>query len=237
MIEELLDTFKREHEGNRVGEVTISLTDCFINSNGKYSAPKSFGELPDNQVVCYTYEGAPLLQKYLINDGKLVTKDNKPVIKNFDNDMKVISCLCVQDMRNVSLHEIREAIRGRRSLQGFKPKQIRNIEKTIDHYVPFNPEKDSAFIFAGPQKMIYHRSRLNALWMQQILDNGSEIFSLPISESEAKLMRGTFPEELLKGDEQIIKERSYMWGRPIHTLESVEFLRRKVEEYIRIAKQ
>ncbi len=232
MIDDLFDSFKEKYSKAKINKEIIDITDCFKKNNEEYEAPKSYGDLKKNKVILYTVRGAELIKKYEKDqEGKLIIKNNKPKINKNSKDFKVMSCLCQYDIRNTSLQEINDALKTTNNIQGYNKETLEKIIKKIKQEQPeFNPEKDTAFIFAGKQKKVYNRLELNKIWFSQIISKGRKAPDT-MSYEEAKLMEKIFPKKILEGNKEEIKKRSYMYGREIHTEESEEFLEIKIKAY------
>lgn len=234
MIEEALDHFKERYSHCRVKSEAIDITECFRESAKRFDAPLSYGDLNSNKVLAYAVLGAPLLEKYEKDSaGKLVFEGSKPRVRELDGYRKALSCLCLYDMRNTSLHEITDALQSVKKVQGFNAKHIAKIIEEVKKAHPgFDPKKDTTFMFAGEKSKVYRKIELNALWMSQLLKKGSAMTST-MRYREARLMEEVFPTRVLEGDWHEIERRSYMYGRELHTRESAEFLEKKVEAYKR----
>ncbi len=232
MLTAILDTFKERYKQTIVIPNPIDITSCFQTAVGDYDAPNSYGNLEQNKVLLYVVKNTACLTKYKKNpDGRLVRENGKTTIKEFDDDIITISCLCIHDLRNTSYHEIRDALQSTNSIQGYTKKHMHNIEETIKKELPcFNPENDNAFIFSDTEDKVHKKIALNALWFQQLATMGHDMLT-KMSYEEARLMEDIFPESVLKGDTEEIRRHSYMYGRAIHTRESEEFLEKKIQAY------
>ena len=222
MIEKMLDTFKEKYGNIRIDNGILDITSCFV-ENDEYIGPRQYGE--NSIKIAYVTFGAPFISKY----------NQSLEIDVSTTDAKVMSALCIYDLRNTTLHEVKDILDTKRKsfkIQGYNKNTVSNIEKELKiKYNEFDEQKDTAFIFAG-DKTVYKRAELHKLWLGQIIQYGSEMLNM-MNIDELNLMEKVFPHAVLKGDNTIIKERSYMYGRPIHTIESEEFLKKKVKEYKR----
>lgn len=229
-LDKLLDQFKGRYKSKvSVRQEIIELTECFRNSDGELKAPRGYGNLENNVVFTYMISGAVFAQKFIENEtGSPIVEDNKYVLMPFDDDKRVLSCLCIYELRNTSFREVQGA--RYRDIQGIRNWHIYNIEAQLRRDLSFDPKKDSAFLLSGPRTLTYFRTKLSALLFTRILQQGSRCLKYMDSQ-EAGFMEKVFPKEILAGDDEAIKMRSYMWGKEIHTVESEEFLRKKVKAY------
>jgi len=226
-LDKMLEDFSHEFWEVSVRSKLVDLTECFRNHRGELFTPKNFGDLERNVVMGYVAANATFVEKYQKDEeGNLVYANGRYQIREFDTEMKIMTCLCLKDMKSISWHEIYEPLKQKRHFQGFRNWQIKNIKDKIC----IDPNIETAFIFCNNRNRVYQQAELHRIWLDEVCYLGSR-FLKKMSHKEAKLMEGVFPEQVLAGDEQAIKERSYMYGRDIHTPESVEFLRRKVETY------
>ena len=235
MIESILDAFKAKYAHVLVDPTPINVTACFSSAPHQYLAPRSYGDLQKNTVLAYTVFGGAFLEKYAKDEHGRLRRDQHghPIVKSFDLECLVVSSMCLTDIRSTSLHEVKDALQLTKAIQGYRRWHIRKIEHTIQaHHPTFRPERDSAFIFADTLERVVLQVKLSALWFAQILARGSRIFA-SLETDEAELMERIFPQALLAGDQRLIEQRSYMYDRPIHTRESVEFLSKKVAAYQR----
>lgn len=232
MIEQLVQTFQTKYPHLKVDAAPIDLTACFYSREQRYFAPRAYGDLTRNKVLAYLVFGGTFVDKYAKDqNGHLLRQNGHPVIKPFDGDLLVMSSLCGYDLRSTSLHEVKNALQATAAIQGFHRWHIKNIEEAIKKRVPaFDPAQDSAFLFCDEPEKVLPRLTLSALWFAQIIDQGRHFFAA-MDATEARLMERIFPETFLAGDHQVIRQRSYMYGRPIHTSVSVEFLAKKVDSY------
>ena len=229
MLSNVLDAFQEKYSGVTVDPTPIDITDCFLDDKGIYDGPRSYGKMPDNKVFAYAAFGAPLLTKYGVSGQSLKSVHGRAEYVNLGDDFKVISCLCQKGMKNTSFHEIKDAMSGTNTIQGYKKHHIEAIEKKlIQAYPLFSPDQDTAFIFAGEESSIKNQIALNSMWLDQIVKKGSKTLDY-MTRKEVKLMKKVFPKSVLKG--KTIEENSYMFGRPLHTKESVDFLKTKVQSY------
>ena len=237
MINRLLNAFMKQYYGQIVVRPeypdTIDITSCFQEQDSTYSAPRSYGELPDNRVLAYIVKGAPLAPKYLKDDqGKVVFDQGKPVVRPLDDATKAIACLCVADMKNTTFHEIYDALQGAETIQGYTQRHIERIEQRLKKYVPtFQAENDTAFIFAGEMPLVADRLDLHFLWLGQLRSEGNLMLRHIYSGDERYLIGRVFPEAVRHLDADALRKRSYMYGRKGHIPESIEFLQRKMEAY------
>ena len=233
MIERMIDEFREKYSYIKIEEKIIDITGCFHDDAGRYDGPKSYGENP--VVLAYGVRGAPFESKYVIEDGRIVRKKGYPIIKKFDDNTKVLTFLCVYDLRNTSFHEVRDSVYyapDESGIQGYSHQNLERIESALkDAYSDFDPEKDTAFIFAGG-KEVYDRLKLNRIWMSQMISHGGKMLDI-MDDVESYHMEKVFPEEVLSGNKEAIAKRSYMYGKPIHAPESIKFLERKIEAYRR----
>lgn len=233
-INYLLDDFKEKYSHLEIKNEILDITNCFKNKKGEFKSPKSYGDLEKNRVMLYAVLGAPFLSKYEQDEqGKLVQENRKYKIRDFDDIIKVISCLCLKPLRNTSMHEIKDAMLSTESIQGYRDWNMRNIEKFLqEKYSDFNPDKDSAFIMAGEETHVRTALELNYTWLSQFIILGSESLS-EMTQKEFELMEKVFSKKVLQGEKQAILENSYMYGRPLYTEESTEFLERKTYAFRR----
>ncbi len=227
-LEVELESFKERYRGLVIDARPTDLTECFRNKQGEFNGPKSYGNLEENVVLGYVVQGATLAQKYVLN-GKGKPRFGKEgyEIRPLDNERFIASVLCVADMKSTSLHEVK--VRG--DIQGYKKWIVKNIEKALQEYNPkFSATTDTAFMFAGRKQEVEWKILLSVCWLQQIIKYGANMPDT-MSEEEKRVMKKVFPEQVLRGDQRTIKERSYMHGRKIHIPESVELLTRKVEAF------
>lgn len=231
-IEKLLGKFKEKYRHLEINPAVIELTECFRNGLGRLRGPERYGNLEDNVVMGYMIKGAPFADKYEKDgSGKPIRRGDNYLIRPFDDDLRVISCLCLRDIRNTSYHEINDE--GEGEAQGFKRSQVANLTQKLKEADPqFTPSRDTAFIFAGRRNSVYQRIQLNAHWLQKMISSGGKMLNY-MDKREAGLMGIIFSEAILDGNEQAILEGSYMHGREIYTPESTKFLTRKVEAYQR----
>jgi len=141
--------------------------------------------------------------------------------------MLVLSTLCIKPIQNTSYQEIAQALNYTNNIQGYSKKNLHQLTTILQANASFNPEKDNAFIFANKPVLAYHQFELNRYWLEEILAHGSNMLD-KIDRYELRGMLSTMPQKVLLGNKQAVQENSYMWGKPIHTWESVEFLERKI---------
>jgi len=238
LLDSKLEQFKDKYHHLIVNSIPIDITDCFLSlSENRYICPYSYGDLEFHKVFTYVVFGGTFVEKYAKNtQGKIIRDErNLPIIKlPFSLEMDIMSVICVHDLKNTSLHEIKKALIVTENIQGYKRWHTKNIENKLKYYYPsFNPEKDSAFIFAGLPSKIYPQINLNALWLSQIVSKGKYLFN-NMTLHEAHLFNEVFPQKLLEGDIATIQERSYMYGQRHHNPHSIEFLKRKINLYQKI---
>jgi len=233
-IEEKLDIFQAKYSHLVIKQKSIDLTDCFISSEKRHIYPYSYGNLTVHNVIAYVVLGGKFVEKYARDKhGKMIRDDRGlPIVKQpFSIDMDIMSSICVYDLRNTSLHEIKQPLTVTANIQGYRRWHLKNIENTLTASCPeFNPENDSAFIFAGAKPNITSQLELNALWLSQIISHGRNLFA-DISERELTLMGKVFPPEVLAGNPDAICQRSYMYGKTTHNPSSVIFLQKKINLY------
>lgn len=236
-IEEKLDIFRAKYSHLIVKSEPIDLTHCFISSEQRYIYPYSYGDLTIHTVIAYVVFGGKFVEKYARDKcGKMIRDDKGlPIVKQpFSNDMDIMSSICVYDLRSTSLHEIKQPLTVTQNIQGYRRWHLKNIEDTLQNKYPnFDPESDSAFIFAGIQPNIFWQLELNALWLSQIVLKGKDLFT-DMSEREFTLITKVFPPDVLSGNVTAIHQRSYMYGKTTHNPSSVIFLQKKINMYQQI---
>ena len=229
-LDRLFDAFKERYSHLIVKPEPVDITDAFKTFDGQYDAPRSYGNLFKEFVKAYVVFGAPLLKKYATSDSGTILHESsgKLIVQSFTDDMRVISCLCLYDMKNTSLHEIIDAM-SRKGVQGYKRHHIQAIEELFkQRYEAFNVGRDTAFIFA--RENVDLKIALNSYWFTQIITHGSSMID-SMSRYESVLMQELFPSVVLSGNPSALEKHSYMYAQPIHTTESVEFLKRKVDAF------
>lgn len=232
MLDALLDAFGARHRRMRVVPRPLDVTDCFWSPVAeRYVRPRGFGPLGgERRVLAYLALGAPLVRKYQRGPDGLVARgaDGVPLTGAFDDDARTMACLCLRDIRNTSLHEIRDAMMGTHRIQGFRRWHVRRLEEALALAHPgFEPEGDSAFLFAGAPGRVLPRVALSALWLSQVVSLGSRAPET-LAEGEADLMAQVFPAPVLAGDAQAVEQAGYMWNRPLWQPQSALFLARKM---------
>jgi len=235
LLDSKLEQFKDKYNHLIVNSTPIDITDCFLSlSENRYICPYSYGNLEFHKVFAYVVFGGIFAEKYAKNtQGKIIRNErNLPIIKlPFSLEMDIMSILCILDLKNTSLHEIRKALIVTDEIQGYRRWHIKNIENKLKVFHPsFDPNKDSAFIFAGLPMNVYSQMELNSLWLSQIVSRGKHLFN-NMTLHEALLFNKVFPHKLLEGDIVAVQERSYMYGKRHHNPHSIEFLKRKINLY------
>lgn len=235
-LEETLETFARSHAAARVEPAPLALTAAFHSPDaGRHVAPRSFGRLPETQVMGYVVRGAALVSKYARDPAGRVRRDadGHPVLAPFGAVQRTMACLCIRDLRNTSLHEIGDALCGTHRLQGFRRWHVHRLTAAAAAAAPgFAVDRDSLFLFAGPPDRLVARIALNALWLEGILQHGARAPDTLCAAEHAR-MAEVFPPEVLRGCQQAILQRSYMWGRPLWQPQSAAFLARKAAAWRR----
>lgn len=226
-LESSLDEFSRKYGAKlRVEERIFDVTDCFFSRKANsFKAPASFGNLVKNRVLLFVAFGAPLLQKFVVTPkGNLVFDNGKTLVVKFGPDYIAIACLCTEPLRNVCFHEIYDALpfKKNKDIQGFKGWALKNITEEIRKQFPdFNPDRDTAFMFAGPGKKMLSAIALDIIWLKQICSYGRGVLEI-MGEEEARLIKLLF-RAFLKRPE----EAGYMYGKALHVPETGVFLKRK----------
>lgn len=228
-LKQILDKFSDKYKDElEIKEDTLELNRCFISSStGDYQAPGVFGDLKENKIMTYVVLGAPFIEKYKREDnGKLAYEQGKFVIKDKDFIFKALACLCTKNMKNVSLHEIYDAISVNsetREVQGFRDWNIRNIVDLINSkYGSFSIEDDTAFIFAGQKENLLSKMELNKMWLEQIAQKGREALNV-LNLREVELIKEVYEQK----DINTPKSLAYMYNRDDHIPETGLFLEKK----------
>lgn len=229
-IESLLDDLSSAYGKARVQEELIDISDCFTNAQGEQNPPRSFGSLATHTVVAYIVKNGPKVPKYVKHGNELVRDDKGIPQIAVSDQIKALLPLCIAPIKNVSYDEIADALKLTDNIQGFSRRHLKNIETKLQETGDFDPSADAAYFFSAGHEEAYHKARLNQYWMEKILAEGHRMLGT-VSKEESLYMETVLPEEVLAGDDQSIKENSYMWGRPLHTQESEQFLERKVAAY------
>lgn len=194
-LDAALDSFSKKHADLKIIPTIIDVTDCFYSEQAKkYCAPESFGNLTTNKALLYIALGAPLLEKYEKKNKKLVYENDSFKVKKIDEEYLTIATLCIGPLKNVALHEIYDAIKDTNAdeIQGFKKWALKRVIKKIKTITPeFNEEKDTAFIFAGPQEKTKKSIQLSQTWLKQITQHGSKATQI-ITKEEAQLIQELF---------------------------------------------
>lgn len=194
-LDAALDSFSKKHADLKIISTIIDVTDCFYSTQTKkYCAPESFGDLTTNKALLYVALGAPLLEKYEKKNKKLVYENGAFKVKKIDEEYLAIATLCIGPLKNVALHEIYDALKDTNAdeIQGFKKWALTKIIKKIKTIIPeFNEEKDTAFIFAGPQEKTKKSIQLSQTWLKQIMTHGCKATQM-ISKEEAQLIQELF---------------------------------------------
>lgn len=223
-----LELFKEKYSNLIIHTTPIDITDCFLSdTKNRYIYPYSYGNLEIDKIFAYVVLGGNFVEKYAKdNTGKLIRDSyGHPIISMpFTLEMDILSSICVYDLRNTSLHEIKKPLDVTRDIQGYRRWHLTKIIKKIKrHHVNFDVVKDTIFIFAGKEPDVIFRLELNALWLYQIINYGKNIFLSPISQKEKYLIEKIFPEEIISGNSTLIIQRSYMYGKEHHNPYSVIF--------------
>jgi len=226
----LLDSFKSKWK-NRVLVKSgyIDITGCFKSKKtGFYKAPKPFGNLNTHSVYLYVIFGAPFIKKFKKDkNGNMVYNKGKFEIYAMDDDFRTLAgCICIKNMRFISLHEIYDALNNTHleEIQGFRKWALRNIIKEIKkHYPEFRIDNDTAFIFAGKRGSLIPIMQLNRIWLGQIVNEGSKTLKI-INAEEYQLMKTIFGPNPPKP-----KMLAYTYDGNKVITESIEFLKKKFE--------
>lgn len=233
VLEALLDAFAERYRTLTVAPEPIDLTACYWSADaGRYVAPRSYGDLPACRVMGYPAFGGAFVRKFAKDDeGRVVRLDGLPVIGGFSLEQRVMSCLCVYDLRNTSLYEISDAMDGTHRVQGYRRWHLKRLIDAIRVVYPdFSPDCDSCFLFSGEPGLVRSRIALNAMWLRAIVNHGCRCLDM-MSADEVALMIEVFPGSVLSGNADEIRRRSYMWGRDIWQPQSAVFLARKVAAF------
>ena len=229
-LDMLLDTFSSTYRHAHVDNQLIDISDCFTNTKGQPNPPRSFGDLSKNSVIAYMVRNGPKPAKYeKTAAGKIKRVHGKPVVQLTD-ETKILTMLCLAPIKNVSYDEIADALTATTHIQGFTRKHLLAITNKLSTKTGFNPQTDAAYFFADTHEQAYHKAQLNQYWFDQILVQGSTMLDT-MTATEAYHMIMTLPKKVLQGEEQALKEHSYMWNRPLHTKESEAFLKQKISAY------
>lgn len=227
----VLDQFNEKYEDKLgIGEGILDLNGCFIKERtGKYQAPAAFGNLNRNRALCYVVYGEPFITKYKRKqNGKLVYKNGSFIIKEKTADFKVLTCLCNKRMKNMSLHEVYDAISNSpraTEIQGFKDWNLRNVISLIeDNYPEFNINEDTAFIFSDKKQRLIPKIKLNKLWLNQITHRGAGALETT-TKRETELIKKVFKEE----DFSAPKKLGYEYGEKHYVPESSLFMKKKLD--------
>lgn len=225
-----LDSFRQRFAALRVDPAPLDVTDAFwSDAAGRHVAPRAYGALPGVRVIGYAAFGGALISKYEKDvAGRVIRDAGAPRIRRFAVEQVVMACLCLSELRNTSLYEIGDALEGTHRLQGYRRWHLRTLTAAIRTRHPgFAPSEDSFFLFAGSPEHLAPRIALNALWLEQIVNLGSETLC-HCAPDEAALMQAVFPAEVLAGDPESLRTHGYMWDRPLWEPRSAEFLAAKV---------
>lgn len=216
-LREMLNVFKQEYSNAKVMLEIENITDCF-----NASFPKNFGKQPT--VLCYVIKNGLSIEKYTkFSNGRYKTKE-------FDNNFKILSCLCVKHLQNTSFSEVYSIFKKQKRKRkgnsvGFYKKQLNNIASKLK----INKDKDQVFMFALNNKEILKKKiRLSQIWTKQMLDYGGKALDV-MEDEERKLIKdlyGSLIEQKITLER--IKPYSYMYGRKHHTIESEIFLYNKL---------
>jgi hypothetical protein len=229
-LRHLLARFRDRYPGLQVIARPVDLTGCFWSDEAqRHVAPRSYGPLPVARVLGYVVMGGAFVRKFAKDDqGRVLRDDGIPRMTDFRLEQETMSCLCVHDMRNTSLYEIADALEGTHKIQGYRRWHLRTITEELRRAQPaFDPQRDSCFLFAGPPDLLRDRIALNAVWLQDIVQLGADGADA-MSFAQADLMARVFPPDVLDGQPDAIRDRSYMWGRDIWQPASATFLHAKV---------
>lgn len=242
-LERLLEGFSARYKGKvTVSTGVVELTSCFM-KEAEWKGPGSFNYdgSPEFKVIAEVARGHAFVEKYATDNkgnvkwteigGKIHTE-----LLPFTEDFKVISCLCLQPLSNTSLYEVYTAMRRKDEIQGFRKWHIQNIvEKLQQSHDEFNPEKDSAFMFAGHRREPH--GALHNYWLEQIIENGSKALGM-MNSHEAALVAMAF-NYWPKGPVTLETARQFGYRRPsdsrLHTEESVLFAYRKLQAFHKFA--
>ena len=232
-----LDRFKGKYGDKLVipAEPVVDITDCFI--------PRGFRRMADNKlftVDAYVVRGSAFGKKYQQEGGHM----------KFDQDggeylwemnplhFSVLSCLCVYPVHNTTILEVYDILRHRKPSDRFQgwlgyqvAKSVNRIKRT---FKDFDPEKDSAFIFADEENSCEMRMKLFGMWFSQLIHSGSGVLD-EMSQEEAKLLSQYYDTlEGLMFEDAILN--SYKPGTKHHTKESSHFLYNKLKNAARLLK-
>lgn len=228
-ISALLDEFKHKYGRNvSIEKGYLDITECFFSKTlNKYKSPKSFGNLSlKNRVFLYVVYGAPFIEKYKKDkNGALFYHNGKFIPVDISEDYIVLACLCLREIKNVSLHEIYDSIYPNKKVdvQGFRRWVLREIISLVKKEYPrFDVEKDTAFIFAGKEKEVSAKIELVKIWLSQFLMYGSGSLNM-LSEREKKLINIVF------GDKRKNYADSIYKFREVTLEETGEFLKAKLD--------
>lgn len=231
-LSKLLDEFREKNQNSTVNETIHDLTACFL-VGGNYALPENWDRLNGKTKVVLGYTVNNLIKqlKYEQNSsGEFIQALGKYKILYENNDFKVLSCLCIKSIKNTMFNEFYPIMQRENldELFGFTRQTTDNIISYINN---FNPNNDELFMFAGKKDTIEKRLKLQRIWLKQILQFGGRALSM-LEADEKKLMKQVIHSELIcKPTQELIQKFSYMHGKPHHTLESEEFLRRKIENF------
>ena len=225
-----LDEFSEKYKEKIIipQEDIVDITDCFL--------PRSLqkGAFVEYSIKAYVAYGHAFAKKYAKKDGHLVfNNDSRKFLWDLNHlEYIALSCLCVYPVGNTTLYEIYDALKGRKKskmFQGWSIYQVGRVIATIEkaNFVEnFNPEKDSAFIFADKANDCDKRMRLFGIWFSQVLDLGGGVLD-KINNEEIDLLRFFYPDADNRAFEDVIKY-SYKPGTVHHSPGSVCFLYRKL---------
>ena len=242
MLDELLDEFKEKYNHIRVGNGYVILNTCFADDVRAPNGPRSFNLRNYYYfVAAYPVFGARFVEKYRKDErGQYLSSGGKPVVRKFDSDLLVLSCLCLKNMQYTALHEILGIVKQRGSVQGFTSVHADSIVREVKNSYPeFDETKDSLFMFSanslrvkpkGEESLALSRLELHRAWYEQIINRGSKMVD-ECSFDDWILIPYVFPENVIQGNEESLYAYSYRSGTKLHTPVSVEFLRRKMRAY------
>lgn len=240
-LAKIFDAFRKNYQHIEINNQNIDFTQAFHNTKNK--PPHKYTQSVTSTVLGYVVKAATFTTKYKQVNGKTVIDNNRLVITPWTDEQKVIACLCNNKMRNTSFHEIydaRDALETIPHIQGFTLEHINNILSIIEQKdQTFDPEKDTAFLFAGKRKEVLPKLKLNRLWLSATAYQGERSLYIHTPE-EHGLMKKVFNPGFLFGNYKHIKKHSYMIGRkntdenanPLYVEESTIFLAMKAMQFL-----
>jgi hypothetical protein len=207
-LDDILQMFHYDFRG-RISVVAepepLDLTDCFRNSNGELQRIHGFGRY--NVVHGYVAKGGPFVEKYWISVYGAYTIPQK-----LYDDVLPFMAISTFNKHSTSLYEVLGPLRDpytqypdirlkeNEEVHGFRQGNIYKILQKVQGRSDADlkwAERNSLFMIAGSDEgIVKSKIALDAWWLEQILEYGSEARTL-MSEEEATLLEKVAGEESL----------------------------------------